>query len=965
MFFATNMWGQSDSILFRVSVFDSFTEDPLPANITVMNSDSSVIATYEATYDEDWKQYVVWSTIPRRSRFILKAERDGYETSYVNVKFGKWEKERVLENIFLNKNISDFFTLGEVTVKASRVKMVYDGDTIIYNANAFRLSNGSMLDALIKSLPGVEINENGIITVNGEFVSELLVNGRHFFQGDPVVALKNLPAYYVNKVKAYHQVSKYKKFLHGDTLKAEKNEDPLVMDVILKREYQEGWLANAEVARGTEKLYLYRLFGMRYTPKTGLYFFGNVNNVNDSKLPSRNGVWGNNQWSEGVVETKTAGINYNFEDKKTGTEFDMSFRLNSRKNDLQQKLSSVYFFTGGDVYNRSNTTNLNKNNNLDWNAKFTYPGNGKPLYLSLSSYFRYTHQNNHHWNRFASLDDDPQDAYIGETIDSLFFDRPVSRLQHIWVNQREIKGFTRNNKFNFGGSVFSSIRCEPLNPTLYVEGQVVDEKQKTFNIDDLQYNQIKTSLNGDFQNKYENNPSYSSNLLIRLSSDIIRNNKNKLEFRYSFITNHSSGKRNLYRLDEYYKRDKSFGSIGLLPSTTDSLQQVIDVENSYHTISDDVSHEVMLLSTIKRKSFNYTFSFPVEFAHQKINDVRNNEHKSYDRNIVSVSPSFNVNWYYFKDEKNTDVFFQLKYGKNKIPMLYFLERRDSSNPLSLSLGNSDLNDTEHISAWFMLNRQDKASKTNSKLQWNYDLAWNSISMSRRYESTSGRSVYKPLNIDGNWSTSLSYQFSTPLDKNQHTSFANQMSVSYINSEDYVTDVKSFDEDGEPKRSGVRNLRLSEKVRLDWSVKSMALSFNGRINYSYAKSSIEAISKINVYDFSYGAAITTPLLWGVDFNADCTMWMHRGYSDSSMNFNEFVVNASLSYACFKEKKLVFKLSGHDIFNQVKSVYYSVNSQGRIEKWYNTIPSYVMLSATYRFNKKPQKKSPKMQELYEKD
>ncbi|MDE6513509.1 MAG: hypothetical protein K2L05_04930 [Muribaculaceae bacterium] len=87
-------------------------------------------------------------------------------------------------------------------------------------------------------LPGATLSQSGRITVNGTFVSELLVNGRDFFKGDPKVALANLPAYTVNNIKVYHQAQR---LLDGndDDRKATET-DPLVMDVSLKREYAKG-----------------------------------------------------------------------------------------------------------------------------------------------------------------------------------------------------------------------------------------------------------------------------------------------------------------------------------------------------------------------------------------------------------------------------------------------------------------------------------------------------------------------------------------------------------------------------------------------------------------------------------------------------------------------------------------------------------------------------------------------------
>ena len=83
--------------------------------------------------------------------------------------------------------------LGAAEVRASKIRMVVKGDTLIYNADAFQLAEGSMLDGLIKLLPGFQLRD-GQITVNGQYVSSLLVNGEDSFRGDPRVALENLPA---------------------------------------------------------------------------------------------------------------------------------------------------------------------------------------------------------------------------------------------------------------------------------------------------------------------------------------------------------------------------------------------------------------------------------------------------------------------------------------------------------------------------------------------------------------------------------------------------------------------------------------------------------------------------------------------------------------------------------------------------------------------------------------------------
>ena len=71
--------------------------------------------------------------------------------------------------------------LAEVTVKATMVKFYNKGDTLVYNAGAFKLADGSMLDALIRQLPDVELKDDGRIYVRGQYVENLLLNGKDFF----------------------------------------------------------------------------------------------------------------------------------------------------------------------------------------------------------------------------------------------------------------------------------------------------------------------------------------------------------------------------------------------------------------------------------------------------------------------------------------------------------------------------------------------------------------------------------------------------------------------------------------------------------------------------------------------------------------------------------------------------------------------------------------------------------------
>ena len=111
---------------------------------------------------------------------------------------GKRETGRTIPTVFLERAPKE---LDELTVTATKIKFYNRGDTIVYNADAFELAEGSMLDALIAQLPGVELKEGGQILVNGEQVESLLLNGREFFDKNNELMLENISAYTVKNVE--------------------------------------------------------------------------------------------------------------------------------------------------------------------------------------------------------------------------------------------------------------------------------------------------------------------------------------------------------------------------------------------------------------------------------------------------------------------------------------------------------------------------------------------------------------------------------------------------------------------------------------------------------------------------------------------------------------------------------------------------------------------------------------------
>ena len=293
----------NDSIYIFGKVCDRFTSGAVPnAFCTLMRSDSTVVDTAHVwsgttrSYGFGSKQIsqYAFKIKPEVGDYIIKLEHPDYETTYVNHNIKKLSKRMYYTEgpDILMRRIKRQQTdsieggqLGEVVVRATKVKMVWKGDTLVFNADAFNVPEGSMLDALIKQLPGVELKENGEIFVNGKKIDNLTLNGADFFKGNNKVMLENLPYFTVKDVKVYNKQTEENKFLGIN----DEDKKEYTMDVTLKKEYRGGGTANLEAGYGTDGRYKVKAFGMLFNDNFRAMAFGGLNNVNETSTYDNDG----------------------------------------------------------------------------------------------------------------------------------------------------------------------------------------------------------------------------------------------------------------------------------------------------------------------------------------------------------------------------------------------------------------------------------------------------------------------------------------------------------------------------------------------------------------------------------------------------------------------------------------------------------------------------------------------------
>ena len=243
---------------------------------------------------------------PHKKTYTIKAHWEAYDLGIIKMD----ENAEFLE-------ASTISAIGNpVTVKK---------DTIEFNASSFRVGENAMLEDLLKKMPGMEVADDGTVTLNGEKIDKITVGGKTFFFNDPTAALKNLPAKIVDKIKV---VDKTKDEAAGSAV-VTKDDKEKVMDVELKEEYTEGWYGNAKLGGGStltpesdsklidDRGLLYNGNAMvtGYTEKDQVIFIGNAFNAIE---PGADVAFYNNGNTTsdfnslgGLNSTAQAGVNYN------------------------------------------------------------------------------------------------------------------------------------------------------------------------------------------------------------------------------------------------------------------------------------------------------------------------------------------------------------------------------------------------------------------------------------------------------------------------------------------------------------------------------------------------------------------------------------------------------------------------------------------------------------------------------
>ena len=884
------------------------------------------------------------------AHYIVRFRAEGYETVCQDVRFRPTGRKVIYNNGTMKLRRPREQRLGTATVTATKVKFYTRKDTLVFNADAFQLAEGSMLDALIRQLPGVELKDDGRIYVNGKYVESLLLNGEEFFRGNNTVMLDNLPSYMVKDVKVYDKAGEMSEFA-GRRIT---NDGEYVMDVQLKRQYAVGWIGNAEGGAGTEDRYLARLFALRFTPQSRLSVYANLNNLNETRKPGNAGDWTPANMPAGLDAPKTGGLDYLVKDKRERYEASGNVQATHLDRDHYSRTSGTNFLEGGDIWSESMRRQVSCNTNVSTSHSLRFKWTRTQL--SLRPTFSLQRYKNRRTAGAATFNADP--TGVTNIMDSILTPEAPDMLRRLAVNRTRQEFMEDGQRLNAGLTAYL-YQDFTRNDDLLRLGATVhytDSRADRYDHYTLDY-PAKPQATADFRNRYyRDRPDRDLVYSLEAAYYYVLPANATLDASYRYYGANRKHDYGLYRLEELTGWGEE-AELGMLPSEADWMAQTLDAGNSYLQQLDESEHRVKLGlwwegHTGRRDGYTkVSVELPLRVTTHRLDYVRAALDTALRRTSILFEPSLWVQHNWHDWQRSVDFNYDLK--GSIVNAASLLPIRSDSDPLNVTLGNPDLRDSRSHSFRLAYTNTSRRKERTLGMNLGYTITQDQRAYGYVYNRSTGVRTYRMENVNGNYTLRGGVNYTMPLDRKRRLTFSTNTSTTFYHNVDLIGSETEDGSTAQPLRSTVRTLWLNETLRLDYRFGAVKAGVKGSAGWRGARSPRPDFATVSAVDFNYGLTAQFELPAGFQFHTDLTMYSRRGYDAEGMNADELVWNARLSKSFWKNR-LTLMLDGFDMLGNLSAVTHVLNGQGRSETFRNVIPRYAMLHVVYRLNLKPKKR-----------
>lgn len=791
--------------------------------------------------------------------------------------------------------------LGEAVVIGKAPEITVRNDTVEYNADSYKVTEGSVLEDLLKKMPGVEVDSEGKITVNGKEVKKVMVDGKEFFSDDPKVASKNLPAKMIDKLQVLDKKSDMAQMTGFDD-----GEEETVINLTVKPGMKQGWFGNAYGGYGSKDRYEGNAMVNRFVNNDQITFMGGTNNTNNmgfsdlastmfSGMGGGGGRRGGFGAGSGITSSGNAGLNFSKEFKPDKLTLGGNTRYSHSDNDARSKSDRQNILPGdSSSYDNSEAMSRTKSDNFGVDFRLEWKPDTMTQLIFRPS-FSLSHSMNDNFSDATTLDNERDTVNTNKS-----------------SNYSESNGYNLNasidfsRKLNNKGRVFSAT----------LSGGNSDSYSDGMNRSDIVYfNQTDALKNSiiDQRSRYDNK-GFNYRAYVSWVEPIGHNNF--IQATYSISQRKQEALKNVYNQD------------------ADGIYNVLDSAYNQSYRNNFISQRASLSFKSQRAKFNYTIGLNLDPSYSSSeNFVGDTTLSKITRKVVNLSPMAQFN-YMFDKRTNLRIMYN---GRTSQPSMTQLQPvADISDPTNITIGNPDLNPRYTNNVFIRFQQFTPEKQRAFMIMANGSYIINDIVSYTSYNQETGVKTTTYKNVNGNYSGNVRMMLNTPL-KNKKFSINSMTMASFANSNGYINEEKNTN----------RNLILSERGGIDFRSSYLDLGVNGNIRYNATSNSLQKENNQNTFNYGAGGYTTIYLPLNFKIESDVNWSTNSGYGDGFKQ-NEVLWNASASKSFLKNNQGTLRFKIYDILQQRSNISRSVTASYIQDSEYNTLGSYFMVHFIYRFS-----------------
>jgi hypothetical protein len=886
-------------------------------------------------------------TVERPGKYTLDFSYVGYKamTKEVNVWPGRGA------NLGKFKMSEDVRALQEVSAvaRSQRVKQV--GDTVVYNADAYKVMDGASAEELVAKMPGIEVTDDGV-KAQGETVEKILVDGKAFFENDPKLALKTLPAEVVQSVAVFDKKSDQAEFTgfdDGNTVKA--------MDLTTKSYRRNGVFGKVYGGGGADvdaNAYYNAGFNLNlFSGDRRISMLGMTNNVNQQNfsfddlqssggMGGRGGGMGNRvAWQQGVSRANAFGLNFNDTYLDDKLDVQGSYFFNMTRTYLDDSISNDYINLDRSSQQLDNKVSHNYSHRLDMRISYK-PNDENEIMFRPSFNYQKTDGNgitqNTTWNY---------------ALDSV---TEQESLRNAYQNKTVTHTLSDSHSWNAGGSLLWRHKFAKAGRTISInfDGSVSGSESESDN--DKTLNSVKTYQGSDSDTK-----NYRLGGNVMWTEPIATNQQ--LSLRYATEFTHSSTDRTVG-----YYNDASFNEL-------DS----IDTNNSNKYISDYTRHSGELGYRLNSEYIRFNAGLSFQYAEldgeqnylywQQSSAQQQDPSYTTSKSFNSLLPNLRFEW---NPVQGTQLHVNYRASSSAPSVSSLQQSVNTGNELSYSTGNPDLDQSirhsvrvrfmhsnteratnlmffgsftyqqDYIGTQYLTNNSDHTVALN-EMQGYTDARFAGLNL------ISGARISQPVNMSGYRQADAGLTYGFPIDLilsnvnfgvNTNYSVTPSRQLYYTGTNDNgKQEYLNFD-------SKIRNFSVSPTLSIMSNISS-DLDFGIHYSPSFQKVK-DTENESNNYDY---------LTHNVDVRFNWVFWRgftmghefnYKYYTGSAMpeSITDYTWNASLGKKFLKNNAAELKLQAYDILNTRSGYSRSVTDSYISRSYINYMPRYFMLTFTYK-------------------